>query len=111
MKKKGVIHSFTSDKELAINALEHGFHIGFNGIITFKNAQNVRDILEIVPIERVLVETDAPFLTPVPHRGKENSPKYLSHVICKIAQVKNLKEDDVAKITYQNAISLFSKII
>ena len=85
---KGVIHSFTSGKELAKFALREGFYLGFNGIITFKSAENVRKILEITPIEKILIETDAPFLTPVPYRGRENAPFYLPFVAERIAQEK-----------------------
>jgi TatD DNase family protein len=74
LKRKGVVHSFTSGPELAQTAIDLGFYLGFNGIITFKNAHDVRAIVELCPIEKILTETDAPFLTPVPHRGKENAP-------------------------------------
>jgi TatD DNase family protein len=107
LKRKGVIHSFTSSKELALTALKQKFYIGFNGIITFKNAQNVRDIVEMTPLDQMLVETDAPFLTPVPHRGKENAPYYLPHVISQIAKIKNENETKVADVLYQNALNLF----
>ena len=73
MSKKGVIHSFTAGPELAQIAIDLGFYLGFNGIITFKKAENVRDIVRLCPIEKILLETDAPFLTPIPHRGKELS--------------------------------------
>jgi TatD DNase family protein len=108
MPKKGVIHSFTSGPELAQCALDNDFFIGFNGIITFKNAEEVRDIVKMCPMENILVETDAPFLSPVPHRGKENNPSRLPHIIEKIAEIKGLLTEDVAKVTYQNALSLFN---
>lgn len=108
MNKKGVIHSFTSGPVLALVALELGFHIGFNGIITFKNAQNVRDIVALTPIEKILVETDSPFLTPIPHRGKENTPANLPFIIEKIGEIKNISTQEVAQKTYQNALDLFS---
>ena len=107
LQKKGVIHSFTSSLELAQTALDNGFYIGFNGIITFKNATNVRDALEVVPLDRILIETDAPFLTPVPHRGKENAPFYLPYILSKIAEVKSEDESIVAERLYQNSIDLF----
>ena len=108
LKKKGVIHSFTSGEELAKVALSLGFYLGFNGIITFKTAQNVRDILEICPIDRLLLETDAPFLTPVPYRGKENAPYYLPFIAEHIANLKNIDLDDLLKSCYKNSISFFS---
>lgn len=107
LKRKGVVHSFTSGPELAQTAIDLGFYLGFNGIITFKKAQEVRDIVQLCPIERILTETDAPFLTPVPHRGKENAPFYLPHVIEKIAEIKNLPYEEVLDITYKNAFDLF----
>lgn len=107
MNRKGVIHSFTSGPELAKKALELGFHLGFNGIITFKKAQEVRDIVELCPVERILLETDSPFLTPVPHRGKENAPFYLPHIAQMVADIKNISVDEIIKATTQNAINLF----
>ena len=103
MKKKGVIHSFTSTKELALCALDLGFHLGFNGIITFKNAEDVRETLRACPIERVLLETDAPFLTPDPYRGRENAPYYLPFIAEKVAEIKALELETVLKTCYQNS--------
>lgn len=103
MKKKGVIHSFTSTKELALLALELGFHLGFNGIITFKNAQDVREVLKACPLDRILLETDAPFLTPDPYRGRENAPYYLPFIAEKVAEVKEVELETVLKICYQNS--------
>ena len=108
LQKKGVIHSFTSTTELAQSCLEMDFHLGFNGIITFNKAQNVRDVLAITPLDKILVETDAPFLTPVPYRGRENAPFYLPFIAERIAQEKNVSIDEVLKITKENAINLFA---
>ncbi len=107
LKRKGVIHSFTSGIELARFCLEQGFMLGFNGIITFNKAENVREVLAETPLEQLLVETDSPFLTPVPYRGKENAPKYLPFVIEKIADVKDIPVDQVLRQTHQNAERLF----
>ena len=107
LKRKGVIHSFTSGKGLASFALAQGFYLGFNGIITFKNAQAVREIVEITPPEQILLETDAPFLTPVPHRGKENQPAYLPFVAHRIAEIKGMDTETIAPQLYQNACQLF----
>ena len=107
MKRKGVVHSFTSGEKLARTAIDLGFYLGFNGIITFKNAQNVREIVAICPLDRILTETDSPFLTPIPHRGKENSPAYLPYIIEKIADIKELPATEIEKICYQNALDLF----
>lgn len=107
LKRKGVIHSFTSGIDLARFCLDQGFMLGFNGIITFNKADNVREVLAATPIDQLLVETDAPFLTPAPYRGRENAPKYLPFVIEKIADVKDLPVDQVLKRSYHNAQRLF----
>ena len=108
LKKRGVIHSFTSSLELARFAIENGFYLGFNGIITFKNAQNVRDALEITPLDKILLETDSPFLTPIPYRGQENAPKYLPFVAEKMAEVKALPIEELLSQVYKNSFCLFS---
>ncbi|MBT3982211.1 MAG: TatD family hydrolase [Bacteriovoracaceae bacterium] len=107
LKKGGVIHSFTSSTRFAEFALSENFHIGFNGIITFKKAQNVRDVLEITPIENILLETDSPFLAPTPHRGRENYPCYIPFIAAKLLEVKNLDEQ-AFDIIYQNSKRLFA---
>lgn len=107
LKAKGVIHSFTSSLKLAQCALENDFYLGFNGIITFKNADLVREAVKLCPLEKILTETDAPFLTPIPHRGKENTPKYLPFIIQKIAEIKSLAPEEITNQTYQNALELF----
>jgi len=107
-KCRGVVHSFTSSPELARTVLSLGYFIGFNGIITFKNAANVREIVELTPIEHMLIETDSPFLAPVPHRGTENAPFNLPHVAQKIAEIKNVSVEEIIKKTTENAKKLFS---
>lgn len=107
LKRKGVVHSFTSGLALAQFALDEGFCLGFNGIITFKNAENVRDALRITPLDRILLETDSPFLTPDPYRGVENAPYYLPFIAEKIAEVKAVDLETVLKQAYQNSIGLF----
>jgi len=108
LQKKGVIHSFTSKMDLAEKALDSGFYLGFNGIITFNSATEVREVVKRCPLERILVETDSPFLTPTPFRGNENAPYYLPLVIKKIAEIKNVDIDLVIKTTTKNAFDLFS---
>ena len=108
LKKKGVIHSFTSGVELARMALDLGFFLGFNGIITFKKAEEVREIVKFCPLERILLETDAPFLAPVPHRGKENAPYYLPCVAQKVAELKGASLEEVCHQTSANAHELFA---
>lgn len=104
---RGVIHSFTSSPELAAFCVEEGFYLGFNGIVSFNKADNVRAVLAQTPLERVLLETDAPYLTPVPFRGKENAPFYLPWVAQKVAEVKGVSIDEVAETTTANAQRLF----
>jgi TatD DNase family protein len=110
LKKRGVIHSFTSSKELAEWVLSENFFLGFNGIITFKNAKNVQEIVEITPREKILLETDSPFLTPVPHRGKENAPFYLPFVAEKISELKKISLEEVKKQCVQNSLDCFFKL-
>lgn len=110
LKKKGVIHSYTSGKALAEYALAEGFKLGFNGIISFPKADNVREILAITPIDQLLFETDSPFLTPVPHRGKENGPYYLIHVAQKICEIKKVQADILFPQVYKNTMELFTRL-
>lgn len=110
LKRKGVVHSFTSSLELAEFVLAEGFHIGFNGIITFKKAENVQEVVKITPTNRILFETDSPFLTPVPHRGKENAPYYLPFIAAKIAELKNVDLEALKKEVYQNSLNCFHKL-
>ncbi|HET8848860.1 MAG TPA: TatD family hydrolase, partial [Marinobacter sp.] len=105
--RRGVIHSFTSGPGLARYALDQGWCLGFNGITTFNKAENVRDIVRMTPIEQILLETDSPFLTPVPYRGRENAPFYLPFVAEKIAEVKDLPLGQVLHHTYQNSLRTF----
>ncbi|MBF0298581.1 MAG: TatD family hydrolase [Oligoflexia bacterium] len=106
----GVFHSYSSGLKLAQKALEQGFYLGYNGMITFNKADNVREILAITPIQNILLETDAPYLAPVPHRGKENAPHLVQVVAQKAAELKKIPLEDFAKITYENANRLFSFI-
>lgn len=110
LKRKGVVHSFTSSLELAEFVLEEGFFIGFNGIITFKKAENVQEVVKITPVDRILFETDSPFLTPVPHRGKENAPYYLPFVAQKISELKNVSIEELKEKVYANSLRCFPKL-
>ncbi len=110
LKFKGVVHSFTSSTELAEFVLSEGFYIGFNGIITFKKAENVQDVVKITPVERILFETDSPFLTPVPHRGKENAPYYLPFVAAKIAELKAVDLEHLKAQVLANSLQCFPKL-
>jgi len=107
----GVFHCFTGDAWLAKDALDLGFYLSFSGVITFQNATMLREVLRTVPMDRILVETDCPYLTPVPHRGKRNEPAHVRLVAEKIAETKAPVEpvslEDIARITSANARRLF----
>ncbi len=107
LRRKGVVHSFTSGMELAQVAVELGFCLGINGIVTFNKADNVREVVAATPLTHLLLETDAPFLTPVPFRGVENAPVYLPFVAEKIAEVKGICVESVLEQTYRNAVREF----
>jgi TatD DNase family protein len=106
---KFLIHCFTSTKQLADISVELGGYISVSGIITFKNAEAIRDALADVPLDRILIETDSPFLAPIPHRGKRNEPSYVVQVNKALANLKNIREEECAKITTENFFRLFDK--
>ena len=105
----GVFHCFTESGEVARAALDLGYYISFSGIITFKSAQALRDVVALVPMDRMLIETDSPYLAPVPFRGKTNSPAYVPHVAHQVAQVRGLAVEAVAEATSRNFEQLFAK--
>jgi len=104
----GVMHCFTETWEMAQAAMEMGFYISFSGIVTFRNAAELRDVAAKVPLERMLIETDSPYLAPVPHRGKSNQPMYVSHVARLIAELRGISEQELIRITHDNFFQLFS---
>jgi TatD DNase family protein len=104
---RGVFHCFTETMDVAMAALEMGFHISFSGILTFRNAQALRDVARAVPLARCLIETDSPYLAPAPHRGKINQPAWVAHVAAQLAAIKELPLDEVARVTTANAEALF----
>lgn len=104
----GVFHCFTEDMDTARQALDLGFMISFSGIVTFKNAVALKEVAAAVPLDRILVETDAPYLAPVPHRGKTNEPSYVRHVAVEIARLKGLSLEAIAEATTANFFRLFS---
>ncbi|RZM04019.1 MAG: TatD family deoxyribonuclease [Variovorax sp.] len=106
----GVFHCFTETMEVARAALDLGFHISFSGILTFKKAQELRDVAAFVPLDRMLIETDSPYLAPVPYRGKSNSPAYVPFVARQIAQVRGIAVEAVAAATSANFETLFPGI-
>ncbi len=109
-KVRGVFHCFTENEAVARAALDLGFHISFSGILTFKNAGDLRDVARMVPIERCLIETDSPYLAPAPHRGKLNSPAYVSLVARQLAELKGMDADELGRITSNNFEELFSLV-
>ncbi len=107
----GVFHCFTETQEVADAALEMGFYISFSGILTFKNAEALRRVAASVPLERCLIETDSPYLAPVPYRGKTNQPAYVPHVAAQIASLKQCDVAEVARVTSANFERLFSRAV
>lgn len=105
----GVMHCFTEDWDTASAALDLGFHISISGIVTFKNAATVRDVASRVPLERLLVETDSPYLAPVPNRGKTNEPAWVAHVAAAVAELRGLALDQLAAATTANYYRLFGQ--
>ncbi|MDN3920636.1 TatD family hydrolase [Roseateles violae] len=103
----GVFHCFTETAEVALAAVEMGFYVSFSGILTFKNAQALREVALQLPLERLLIETDSPYLAPVPHRGKTNSPAYVPHVAAALAELKGVSVEQVAEQTSANTRRLF----
>jgi TatD DNase family protein len=105
--RKGVIHSFTSSLALAEFCLAEGFKLGFNGITTFNRAENVREVVAATPVAQVLLETDAPYLTPVPYRGRPNAPYYLPFIAETIADIKKMDTEELLQQAYRNSLDLF----
>jgi TatD DNase family protein len=103
----GVIHCFTETWEMARDVMDLNFFLSFSGIITFRNASALREVVKKVPLERMLVETDAPWLTPMPHRGKQNEPQYVVEVAKAVAEIKGVSFEEVAEITTNNFERLF----
>lgn len=106
--RPGVLHSFNGTLDTAQKALDLNFYIGVTGPVTYKNAEQKRQVIGQLPLERLLIETDAPFLAPVPHRGKRNEPAFVQHIADKIAEIHSKHPAEVADITTQNASRLFA---
>ncbi len=106
--RAGVLHSVSAPFELAMRAVEAGFYVGFTGPITYKNAEETRRLAAAVPLERILVETDGPYLTPIPYRGKRNEPAYIPYIIERIATARQMDAEQVAEHTTRNAQALFA---
>lgn len=105
-----ILHCYTGGPELAARAVELGLYVSFTGVLTFKKNDALREIARAVPLDRLLVETDAPYLAPEPFRGKTNEPSYVAHTAATLAQVKGVSQDDIARITTDNFFRLFTKV-
>jgi TatD DNase family protein len=103
----GVLHCFTESLEVALHAIDLGFYISFSGIVTFKNATMLKEVARQLPLDRILVETDSPYLAPIPYRGKINQPSYVKHVAEELSRIKNIPYDDVVASTTANFFKLF----
>lgn len=103
----GVMHCFTETWEVARRALDLGFHISFSGVVTFKNALAIKEVAQKTPLDRILLETDSPYLAPAPHRGKPNEPAYVRHVAEEVARLRSLSPDQIGEATTANFFNLF----
>ncbi len=107
----GVFHCFTETADVARAALDMGFYISFSGILTFKNAQALRDVAAFVPLDRLLIETDSPYLAPVPYRGKTNNPSFVPHVASALAALRKCPVEQIAEVTSSNFETLFKGVL
>lgn len=105
---KVIMHCFSGSQEFAKECLKEGWYIALGGVVTFKNAKKMKEVASIVPLDRLLLETDAPYLAPVPYRGKENQPAYIKYVAEEIANIKNITFEEICNATTQNAIEVFN---
>ncbi len=105
----GVLHCFTEDLDMAMRAIDLNFYISFSGIVTFKNAQRLREVARSIPLDRMLIETDSPYLAPVPYRGKSNEPKYVADVGAFLADLRGMSTEALAQATSQNFHRLFAR--
>ena len=103
----GVFHCYSGSAEMANILLNMGWYIGFDGPVTYKNARKIIEVLEMMPLHRILIETDSPYLSPVPMRGKRNDSRNLKFIINKIAEVRGVSEEELSALTYENAVTLF----
>lgn len=106
----GVIHCFSYGKEMAREYLNMGLSLGIGGVVTFKNARKLAEVVEYAPLESLLLETDSPYLAPVPYRGKRNCSLYLPYVVEKISEIKGISCEEVMEVTWNNSMRLFSKV-
>ena len=106
----GVMHCFTESWEMAQQSMDLGFYVSFSGIVTFKSARDLQQTAQQMPLDRLLIETDSPYLAPVPHRGKRNDPSLVVHVAEKIAELRGITRDEIAQVSTDNFYKLFNKI-
>ena len=106
----GVIHCYSYSKEMALEFIKMGYYIGVGGVVTFKNAKKLKETVEVIPLEKILLETDCPYMAPEPYRGKRNSSLYLPYVIEEIARIKDISKEEVERVTEENARKLFSRV-
>ncbi len=107
----GVMHCFTETWDVASAAIDLGFHISFSGIVTFRNAVELQEVARRVPLDRMLIETDSPYLAPVPHRGRRNEPAWVSHTVARVAQARGVAAAELGRTTAENAARLFALAI
>ena len=107
---RGVFHCFSGSPEMAEELLKRGWYLGFDGPITYKNAQKAPEVAAVTPLDRIVVETDSPYLTPVPFRGKRNDSRYLPYVMEKLAEWKGVTPEEMTRITWENGLRLFPRI-
>lgn len=103
----GVLHAYSGSVEMMEEILAHGFYIGLGGVVTFKNAKTAKEVAKAIPLDRLLIETDCPYLTPTPYRGKRNEPSYVRYVAETIADLRGISYEEVVRATYQNACKLY----
>ncbi len=106
----GVIHCYSYSRELARSFLDMGFYFGIGGVVTFKNGRKLKETVEYLPLDRILLETDSPYLSPVPHRGRRNDSRNLSYVVAQIARIKGITEEETERITTENALRLYPRL-
>ncbi|PKM51149.1 MAG: hydrolase TatD [Firmicutes bacterium HGW-Firmicutes-7] len=104
----GIIHCFSGSKEMAQKYVDLGFYIGIGGVVTYNNAKTLHEVVRAIPLENILIETDSPYLSPVPNRGKRNDSRNLKYVVSAIANIKEISEEQVIKTTYENGLKLFT---
>ncbi len=107
----GVIHCYSYSPEIAQEFVKMGYYIGVGGVVTFKNAKKLKETVEQIPLERILLETDCPYMAPEPYRGKRNDSRYIPYIVEKIAEIKQIPPEEVEKATWDNACQLFKKIV